>query len=134
MTLLNIADMLAEVLDFGDVYAGNIDGNLDRCIGVYNGRNGGKHKICIGGKACTKTKEKQISILIHFTDNPTLAESEAQRVLDILADLRNEPTEGGTVRCIQANEPQNVGRDERNICEYVIEGTVYYEENTESEE
>jgi hypothetical protein len=127
MTLLNIADMLARVLDFTDVYAGNIDGNLDRCIGVYNGRNGGRHKICIGGKACTKTHERQISVLIHFTDNPTLAESEAARVLDILTDLRNEPTEGGTVCYMALNEPQNVGRDERGICEYVIEGTVYYE-------
>lgn len=131
MTLLNIADMLAKVLDFDDVFAGNIDGNLDRCIGVYNGRTGGASRICIGGKACTKTHDKSISILIHFTDNPTRAESEAERVLDILSSLRNEATEGGTVRFMTMHEPQSVGRDERGICEYVIEGTLYYEESEE---
>ena len=35
MTLLNIADMLSDILDLQDVYAGTIDGNLDKCIGVY---------------------------------------------------------------------------------------------------
>lgn len=127
MTLENLAEMLARTLDFKDVYAGNIDGNLDRCIGVYSGKKSTARKICIGGKACTKTHEKQISLLIHFTDNPTLAESEAERVLDILSDLRNEPTDGGTVRYMALNEPISVGRDERGVCEYVIEGKVYYE-------
>ena len=36
MTLLNIADMLSDILELQDVYAGTIDGNLDKCIGVYN--------------------------------------------------------------------------------------------------
>lgn len=127
MTLENLAETLARILDFKDVYAGNLDGDLDRCIGVYNVKKGGAHKICIGGKACTKTHEKQISVLIHWTDNPTLAESEAERILDVLSALRNEPTDGGTVRYMACSEPISVGRDERGICEYVIEGTVYYE-------
>lgn len=131
MTLLNIADMLAKVLDFKDIFAGNINGNLERCIGVYNLKKTGKNRICIGGKACTKTHEKNISILIHHTDNPTLAEGEAERVFDILTNLRNELTEGGTVRFMALDEPQNVGRDERGICEYVIEGTVYYDNESE---
>lgn len=131
MTLLDIANLLAKILDMKDVFAGNIDGNLPECIGVYNSKRAGKNRICIGGKACTKTKEKDISILIHHTDNPTFAEKQAEKVLDILSDIRNEPTEGGTVRFMALNEPQNVGRDERGICEYVIETTIYYEESEE---
>lgn len=131
MTLLNIAEMLARVLGLEDVYAGKLDGDLDRCIGVYNVKKSGARKICIGGKACTKTKEKHISILIHHTDNPTLAEKQAERVSEVLSDLRDEPTDGGTVRYTACGEPISVGRDERGICEYVIEATVYYEESEE---
>lgn len=131
MTLFDISNLLADVLQFDNIYAGNIDGNLDRCIGVYNVKKSGAQKICIGGKACTKTHEKQISILIHWTDDPTLAENEAIRILNILSDLRNEVTEGGTVRYMAMCEPQPIGRDERGICEYVIEATVYYEESEE---
>ena len=58
MTLLNIADMLGDILTFEDVYAGTIDGNLDKCIGVYNAKTSKPQRICIGGKACTKTLEK----------------------------------------------------------------------------
>lgn len=35
MTLLETADMLADVLGIEDVYAGCIDANQDKCIGVY---------------------------------------------------------------------------------------------------
>lgn len=127
MTLLNIADMLADILKFEAVYAGNIDGNLNSCIGVYNAKNAENQRICIGGKACTKTKEKHISILIHHTDNPTLAEERAEEILDKISDIREYKTEKATVRFLKCKEPVSVGRDERNICEYVIEATVYYE-------
>lgn len=131
MTLRNLADMLAKILGTEDVFAGNIDGNLSECIGVYNSKRAGKNKICLGGRLCTKTHEKEISILIHHTDNPSLAESRAQKVADVLSAVRDEVTEGGTVRYIMPNAPRDVGRDERGICEYVIEATVYYEESEE---
>mgnify|MGYP000807371465 FL=1 len=35
MTLLETADMLADVLGIENVYAGCIDANKDKCIGVY---------------------------------------------------------------------------------------------------
>lgn len=127
LTLLNIADMLAGILGFKDVYAGNIDGNLERCIGVYASKNNGAHKICIGGKACTKTLEKKISILIHWTDNPTFAEQEAERILDLLTDIRRYEAGGFIVRLLKCNDPVPVGKDDKGIYEYVIEAIVYYE-------
>ena len=45
MTLLNIADMLSDILDLQDVYAGTIDGNLDKCIGVYNAKTSKPQRI-----------------------------------------------------------------------------------------
>ena len=127
LTLLNIADMLINILDFKDIYTGNIDSNLDRCIGVYNSKNSGAHKICIGAKACTKTLEKKISILIHWTDNPTTCEQEAELIVETLTDVREYKTSDYTVHFINCNDPVDVGRDDRGTCEYVIEATLYYE-------
>ncbi len=127
LTLLNIADMLADILQFEDVFAGSINANLDRSIGVYDAKRGGKHKICIGGKSCTKTLEKKISILIHWTDNPTFAEQEADLILETLTDVRGYKTDDFTVHFISCNDPVSVGKDERGVCEYVIEAIVYYE-------
>lgn len=129
MTLLNIADMLVDVLDFKDVYAGNIDGNKECAIGVYNAKRGGAHKICIGGKACTKTLEKNISILIHWTDKPKLAEQGTEKILDLLTDIRQYEVGDFIVRFLKCNDPVPVGKDERGIYEYVIEATLYYERN-----
>ncbi len=127
MTLLNIADMLADILRSEAVYAGNTDGNLDSCIGVYNAKNAEDQRICVGGKACTKTKEKHISILIHHTDNPTLAEERAEEILDKLSDIREYKAEHCKVHFLKCKNPVPIDRDERGICEYVIEATVYYE-------
>lgn len=127
LTLLNIADMLADVLNFEDVYAGNLNANLDRCIGVYNDKNSGKNPICIGGKTCTKTLEKPISILIHWTDNPTFAEQKTNEILDSITDIRNYTVGDFILRYIKCNKPVPIGRDEKGICEYVIESKIYYE-------
>lgn len=131
MTLLNIADMLADLLGFEDVYAGNIDANKVCCLGVYNAKTNGVKRICLGGKSCTRTLEKRFSILIHWTDNPTTAEKKALEVSDFLADIKGYECNGFTVKFIIGNEPVPVGRDERGICEYVIEGKIYYERKEE---
>lgn len=127
MTLCNIADMLADILQFKDIYAGDINANLERSIGVYNAKRGGIYKICIGGKACTKTLEKKISILIHWTDNPTFAEQEAERILDLLTDIRQYEAGDFIVRFLKCDDPVSVGKDDRGVYEYVIEAIVYYE-------
>jgi hypothetical protein len=129
MTLLNVADTLANILGFESISAGNLDSNLDRAVGVYNPKQSGNHKICIGGKACTKTLEKRISILIHWTDNPTVCEQEAELIMETLTDVRNYKTDNYTVHFISCNNPVDVGRDDRGTCEYVIEANLYYERN-----
>lgn len=127
MTLLEAADMLADVLGIEDVYAGCIDANKDKCIGVYASKNTYPKKISIGGKPFTKTLEKHISVLIHWTDNPTTAESAANEILDKLTDVHGYTAGGHTVGFLSCSEAHNAGRDERGICEYVIDVTVYYE-------
>lgn len=129
MTLLNLADMVSSLLGTENVYAGNIDANTGRCIGVYNGRKSGTHKVALGGEEYTKTNVKYISILIHWTDNPSDTERIAFKILDILANVRNYEYDGGVMRLLLLNDPVSVGKDERGICEYVIEGKIYYERN-----
>ena len=129
MTLLSIADMLADVLGFEDIYAGFLDGNLSKAIGVYNSKRSKKQHICIGGKAFTKTLYKDITILLHWTDNPTQAEEQAHFMADKLADIRSYKHEGFRIQFIQADNPIWIGRDEKGICEYVINANIIYERN-----
>ncbi|NLZ45678.1 MAG: hypothetical protein GX896_03200 [Clostridiales bacterium] len=129
MTLLNLADILAEILDFDDVYAGCLDGTKEKSIGIYNSKNPQPKRICIGGKACTRTLYKDITILIHWTDNPTQADVEAEFVANKLDEIREYQHEGFTIKLVQPNNKVWVGRDEKGICEYVINTTVIYERN-----
>ena len=131
LMLLDIADCLAEVLDLESIYAGNIDGDLTECIGVYNAKASTPHKLAIGGRECTKTKEKRITLLIHHTDNPTLAEIQAYKVLNTLDTIKGYAYSSGVIKCVLPDEPVSVGRDERGICEYTINAKVYYEESEE---
>lgn len=128
MTLLDARNILAAVLSLEDIYAGNIDGNMPCCVGVYPSRNAGERRICIGGKSCTKTQYKKLSLLVHWTDNPTGAEKKAQQICEAAENVRELCYDGFTVHFIQAREPISLGRDEHGICEYTIETTIIYEE------
>ena len=129
MTALNMADVLADVLSLDAVYAGRIDANQDRCVGVYNARNQPARRMCIGGAACTRMHEKRFTVLIHWTDNPSQAEDQAETVAKALETIRNYKLDGiGVIRFAVASQPVPVGFDERGIAEYAIETKVIYEE------
>ncbi len=131
ITLLDIAECLADILGTEEVYAGVIDGNKDKCIGVYNAKTSVPYRLAIGGRECTKTKEKHITLLIHHTDNPTLAETQAITVIQALEAIRGYEYECGEIKCVFSDEPVFIGRDERGICEYTINARIFYEESEE---
>lgn len=133
MTLVEIADMLAAALELENVYAGNIDGDQKRCIGVYDAKVGDARTICLGGKDCTKTLYKKVVILIHWTDQPSFAEDKATEIFNVLSDVRNYKSEDHTIRFISPDMPAFAGRDERGVCEYVIQAKIYYERNDKHE-
>lgn len=59
----------------GRVTVGAIDANYDRCVGVYNdNRASGGQRICIGGEAYTRYAYKYVTLLVHWTTNPSAAE------------------------------------------------------------
>lgn len=131
MTLLDIANCLADKLDTENVYAGTIDSTQKECIGVYDVKASSPHRLAIGGSSCTMTKEKRIALLIRHTNNPTLAEIQAHRVLDTLMDIRGYAFAGGEIKCTFPDEPIYIGKDEKGICEYRINAKIYYEESEE---
>lgn len=129
MTALNMADVLADVLSLDAVYAGRIDANQDRCVGIYNARNQPARRICIGGAACTRMHEKRFTVLIHWTDNPSQAEAQAEHATAAIERIRNYRTEdAGVIRFAVPSQPVPVGFDEQGIAEYAIEIKVIYEE------
>lgn len=129
MTVLNIADVIADILSLESVYAGRIDANQEKCIGVYNARNQPARRMCIGGSSCTKMHEKRFTLLIHWTDNPSQAEDQAETVAKALEAIRNYKLDGiGVIRFAVPSQAVPVGFDERGIAEYAIETKVIYEE------
>ena len=96
MTLLNVRDMLAELLDTQQVYAGNLDGSTESCMGVFE-LKGGTRRLCIGGEEYTKTLEKRVTVIVHHTDAPSAAEARAEEVYEAFAAVRRRRTAGFTV-------------------------------------
>ena len=77
LTLLEIADMLADILDFGDITAGCIDGALEQTIGVYQ-RSEFMPRECIGTEPSYETAK--IRLLVRWGKNPTQAEANTSPV------------------------------------------------------
>lgn len=126
MTVLNVADMLAEFLNIEDVYAGNLDENKEKAIGVFLLKEQQK-RLCLGGKSQTGFFYKDISIIVHWTDNPTAAEQKANEIFEVLSDVRDYETGEYTVKFTQTRLPFYIGKDEKGVCEYAIETTLIYQ-------
>ena len=128
LTTENVKNWLKTKVNIGDgIAVGAIDGNAERYIGVYDRKTGGKQYICVGGKEQTKTGEKGISVLVHWTNSPVDAEKKAAEIYGLFYALTNELMDGITVYLAEPGaSPANVGRDARGICEYVIDVTLTY--------
>lgn len=130
MTTENFKNWLKSQIDVGDgIAVGAIDGNKSRFIGVYDSRGGsGSQRLAIGGKDCTVIGEKRIRILVHWTNSPVQAESKAMEIYNLLEGLSGVSMDGIKVYAVDpGNTPIPLGRDERGICEYVIEATLIHE-------
>lgn len=89
LTLLEITDLLAELLDFDSVTAGSIDASLDKTIGVYQ-REPFVPRECIGGDPSYQTSK--LRILVHWTDNPLDAEKKACEISELFDGFRDMET------------------------------------------
>lgn len=134
MTLNDVLGWL-KTLDtkFDYYYMGTLDSKKNRSLGVYNLKRESKPIIAIGGIECTSYNVKRISLLIHWNQASNESENQAIQLYEEL--LKSKPNEIGnhSVNFIGmlTNEPVDVGRDDKGICEYVIEFEIYYKRKKE---
>ena len=115
-------------------YTGKLDNKKEKSIGIYQRPSYGKAEIAIGGLKDTKTKTKQISILIHWTRYSGETEETAQRLYDAIAATENLEIAGKHVDYIALDmpEPADVGTDDAGVYERVIWLTLYYQERKDT--
>lgn len=104
-----------------------LDKSSNKCIGVY-----GKEaaKIPSVGGAGSSYNVLATSIVIHWTEDAHECETLANEMYQKLDSVIRETTPNGTVIVhidLPDTKPVWVGRDDRNIAEYVIRANIIYE-------
>ena len=127
MTLAEVRDWLKTQIDCPNWYIGKIDGSKERCIGLY-GVAGLAPNIALGGLCNASYSTKTLSILVHWGKNADAAEIKAKEVMGCMLGKSAVIGSNRVIMFkIRTAEPVSVGTDEKNIYEYVIETTIFYE-------
>lgn len=127
ITLLEIADLLAELLETEFVTAGCIDASKPETIGVYQ-RDGFIFRECIGTESSYQTAK--IRILIHWTDNPSETERKSLEIAELFRSFKDMETENHIIKFAEVKAVRNIGKDEKGICEYIADVNLIYTERT----
>lgn len=130
LTLLECADMLAELTGCEDVYAGCIDCTKMQTIGVYQ-RSDFVPRECIG--SISSYQKMPVRVLIHWTLSPAEAEKKAYEILDIITGLRDLETSGHIIKFAVSGALRSLGKDEKGVCEYVVDADLIYTERIEDQ-
>ena len=87
----------------------------------------------IGGRLLASYDVKSISILIHWNKNANETEKRAQYLYNRLFETESVVIGGTPIKMIALlqNEPVDVGTDDNNVYERVIELDLYYERERE---
>ena len=122
MTLKNLLNYLKTATDVGEGIAlGAIDGNAERYIGVYPGKPPAVQHICLGGAEQTTTAELYATLLIHWGKSMAEAMAKAREVWGLFYARGLCQMDGSTVYAVEpGGGPVPVGRDDRGVCEFVI--------------
>lgn len=134
MTLADVLEWLKTLnTKFVHYYMGTLDSKKDKSLGVYNLKREGKPIIALGGLECTTYCVKRISLLIHWTNAADDTENNSIALFEEL--LTAKPIKIGKYSInfigMLTNEPVDIGRDDKGICEYVIEFEIYYKRKKE---
>lgn len=114
-------------------YIGKLDNKKEKSIGVYQLQNNTLDNIAIGGIENTKILKKPVSILIHWNKNAKETELKAFELYYKLINSRNFTINNIKVNFIKmlVDEPVDVGTDNSNVYERVIQAIFYYEKEEE---
>lgn len=129
LTLLEVADLTAELLDMEDVTAGAIDNALSQTVGVYQ-REGFVPRECVGG-AESSYQTAKLRFLLRWGSSPTAAEAKAAELAELLSSLSNMETSGHIIRFADVKAVRSIGKDEKGVCEYIVDADMIYSERNE---
>lgn len=128
LTLLEIAALVAELLNIETVTVGTIDASLTETLGVYQ-RDDFVPRECIGTVSSYETAK--IRLLVHWSNNPTIAESKAHELAEAIKGLRERDTSDHTIKFADVKAVRAIGKDEKGICEYIVDADFIYTERNE---
>lgn len=111
-------------------YIGKLNNKKEKSIGVYQLKQNNTPNIAIGGLSNTKYCSKPVSILIHWNKDARETEVNANVLYKKLQNSRNFKIKNILVNYIQmlVAEPVDVGTDDANVYERVIQAIFYYKE------
>lgn len=128
LTLLEIADLLAELIDFDSITAGCIDASLDKTIGVYQ-REPFAPRECVGGDSSYQTAK--LRVLVRWTDSPPEAEKKALEISELFDGFRDMETKDHIIKFADLKAVRSIGKDEKGVCEYIVDADIIYTEKEE---
>ena len=128
LTLLEIAALVKELLNAEAVTAGTIDASLTETIGVYQ-RDDFVPRECIGTVSSYETAK--IRLLVHWSNSPTAAESKVHELAEAIKGLRERDTSDHTIKFADLKAVRYLGKDEKGICEYIVDADFIYTERNE---
>lgn len=129
LTLLEITALVAELLDIEAVAAGTIDDTLPETIGIYQ-RGDFVPRECIGTVSSYETEK--VRLLVHWSNNPTIAESKAHELAEAIKGLRERDTSDHTIKFADVKAVRAIGKDKKGICEYIVDADFIYTERNDN--
>lgn len=129
ITLAEVRDWIKTFNAANNYYIGKIDNKQENSIGIYQRKTIGGPRVAIGGRSLASYDVKSISILIHWNKNANETEKRAQYLYNRLFETESVVIGGTPIKMIALlqNEPVDVGTDDNNVYERVIELDLYYE-------
>ena len=129
ITLAEVRDWIKTFNAANNYYIGKIDNKQENSIGIYQRKTIDSPRVAIGGRLLASYDVKSISILIHWNKNANETEKRAQYLYNRLFEAESVVIGGTPIKMIALlqNEPVDVGTDDNNVYERVIELDLYYE-------
>ena len=133
ITLAEVRDWIKTFNAANNYYIGKIDNKKENSIGIYQRKTIDGPRVAIGGRTLASYDVKSISILIHWNKNANETEKRAQYLYNRLFEAESVVIGGTPIKMIALlqNEPVDVGTDDNNVYERVIELDLYYERERE---
>lgn len=128
MMLSDVRDYINSLSLADHVYAGKLDAKQDKSIGVYNSKHNNAYRTALGGPAMESYGTKYVTFLVHWNKSQKDTEKAAMTLFDAISRTREASVNGQQIKFIQplVSDPVDVGTDDANVYEMVIEAAVIY--------